>query len=78
MRYYPWVIRQRSREVMQDAVSQREGLASLFPQPATAAQLQSNLPAGTDVGAQVGFKRNLEFSAGGRSHRLSTGSYTRA
>jgi hypothetical protein len=29
-----------------------------------------------DVGAQVGIMRNLEFSAGGRSHRLSTGSYS--
>jgi hypothetical protein len=29
-----------------------------------------------DVGARVGVMRNLEFSAGGRAHRLSTGSYS--
>jgi hypothetical protein len=29
-----------------------------------------------DVGAQVGILRNLEFSAGGRSHRLSRGSWS--
>ena len=31
-----------------------------------------------DVGSQVGALRNLEFSAGGRSHRISTGPYRRA
>ena len=31
-----------------------------------------------DVGSQVGALRNLEYSAGGRSHRISTGPYTRA
>ncbi len=31
-----------------------------------------------DVGSQVGVLRNLEYSAGGRSHRISTGPYTRA
>ncbi len=30
-----------------------------------------------DLGAQVGFIRNLEFSAGGRAHRISTGPYTK-
>lgn len=30
------------------------------------------------VGAQVGIMRNLEFSAGGRAHRISTGPYTKA
>jgi hypothetical protein len=34
-------------------------------------------PAG-DLGSQVGVQRNLEYSAGSRSHRISTGSYTRA
>ena len=34
-------------------------------------------PAG-DIGSQVGIRRNLEFSAGGRSHRISTGPYTSA
>ena len=29
-----------------------------------------------DVGARVGIMRNLEFSAGGRSHRLSRGSWS--
>lgn len=29
-----------------------------------------------DVGAQVGINRNLEFTAGGRAHRLSTGSHS--
>ena len=31
-----------------------------------------------DVGSQVGALRNLEYSAGGRAHRISTGPYTRA
>ncbi|MDQ3927524.1 MAG: hypothetical protein M3328_00095 [Chloroflexota bacterium] len=30
------------------------------------------------LGAQVGIMRNLEFTAGGRSHRVSTGPYTKA
>ncbi len=30
------------------------------------------------VGAQVGIMRSLEFSAGGRAHRISTGPYTKA
>ncbi len=31
-----------------------------------------------DVGAQVGIMRNLEFSAGGRAHRISTGPYRKS
>ncbi|MEO8284881.1 MAG: hypothetical protein ABI670_00395 [Chloroflexota bacterium] len=31
-----------------------------------------------DIGAQVGIMRNLEFSAGGRAHRLITGTYSSA
>ena len=31
-----------------------------------------------DIGSQVGTFRNLEFSAGGRSHRISSGPYIRA
>ena len=30
------------------------------------------------IGAQVGMMRNLEFTAGGRAHRISTGPYTKA
>ncbi len=30
------------------------------------------------LGAQVGILRNLEFTAGGRAHRISTGPYTKA
>ncbi len=30
-----------------------------------------------DVGARVGVMRNLEFSAGGRAHRISKGSYSK-
>jgi hypothetical protein len=30
------------------------------------------------IGAQVGIMRNLEFTAGGRAHRVSTGPYTKA
>jgi hypothetical protein len=29
-----------------------------------------------DIGAQVGVMRNLEFSAGGRAHRISTGTWS--
>lgn len=32
----------------------------------------------SDIGSQVGVMRNLEYSAGGRSHRISTGPYTSA
>ena len=31
-----------------------------------------------DAGAQVGIMRNLEFTAGGRAHRISTGTYSSA
>lgn len=31
-----------------------------------------------DLGSQVGIMRNLEYSAGSRSHRISTGPYTSA
>jgi hypothetical protein len=31
-----------------------------------------------DLGAQVGIRRNLEFTAGGRAHRISMGTYGRA
>lgn len=31
-----------------------------------------------DVGAQVGIMRNLEFSAGGRAHRVSMGPYSQS
>src|SRR5436305_1020243 len=31
-----------------------------------------------DIGAQVGIMRNLEFTAGGRTHRLSTGTHSSA
>lgn len=30
------------------------------------------------VGAHVGILRSLEFTAGGRAHRISTGPYTKA
>jgi hypothetical protein len=31
-----------------------------------------------DVGALIGIRRNLEFTAGGRAHRISMGSYGKA
>lgn len=39
---------------------------------------QAGGPTAVDVGAQVGVMRNLEMSAGGRAHRLSSGPYTKA
>ena len=44
---------------------------------ATGAGQARRSPSG-DIGSQVGVMRNLEYSAGGRSHRISTGPYTSA
>ncbi len=44
---------------------------------ATGATQARRNPTG-DIGSQVGVLRNLEYSAGGRSHRISTGPYTSA
>ncbi|HKP53492.1 MAG TPA: hypothetical protein VJ183_12685 [Chloroflexia bacterium] len=71
MNYYPWLENQQG--------------ASNSPVPTTMTQMAGggfvNRGADAkpmDLGAQVAARRNLEFSAGQRSHRLSAGSYTRA
>lgn len=42
------------------------------------AEVLAGAPPDIDFGAQVGILRNLEFSAGARAHRISTGAYTRS
>jgi hypothetical protein len=77
MRHYPWIIMSARTDELEKMSEVRRGLDSLFPQPMTnpdAASMQTGL----ETGARVGLKRNLEFSAGGRAHRIITGSYTKA
>ena len=75
MDYYPWVQNQQDpaevgnqTALVAQAEAQSEG--QLIVRSADAKPM--------DLGSQVGARRNLEFSAGQRSHRISTGSYTKA
>ena len=82
MRYYPWVIRGNRTatlaEQVQEAVpAARPGINALLPQRRGGLDVAA-LQAGLEVGSQVGLRRNLECSAGGRAHRISMGSYTKA
>src|SRR5688572_5439973 len=77
MRHYPWVIRGERKEEIEKAAQLRAALNGLFPQYRGGLDMAS-LASGLDIGAQAGLKRNLEFTAGGRAHRISTGSYTKA
>lgn len=63
-----------------------DNIGNMSAQNALTAQAQSggqlivrspNAPP-MDLGSQVAARRNLEFSAGQRSHRISMGSYTKA
>lgn len=72
MNYYPWLENQQDASntpVPTKAMTQMAG-GALVSRGADAKPM--------DLGAQVAARRNLEFSAGQRSHRLSMGSYTRA
>ena len=53
------------------------GEAALGIEGATPMKPESQ-PGRIGTGAQVGIMRNLEFSAGGRAHRISTGPYITA
>jgi hypothetical protein len=77
MRHYPWVIRAPRGGQLEQAAQAKSGLDMLFPQRRAGIDTAA-LEAGLEPGAQVGLKRNLEFTAGGRAHRISTGSYTKA
>ena len=76
MNYYPWLENQQigpnTSEGEFSATDQLEErkARSMIARAEGAKQM--------DIGAQVGAGRNLEFTAGQRSHRLSTGSYTKA
>jgi hypothetical protein len=78
MRHYPWIIRGKSRTAVQPGPPETDpGLRALFPTHRAGTDTDIAV-SGLDIGAQVGLRRNLEFTAGGRAHRLSTGSYTKA
>ena len=86
MRYYPGVIRRSGAaalpepETTNEAAQQQQGPGiTAIVSPNDVAVSGADAGEGNlNVGAQVGSNRNLEFSAGGRSHRVSTGSYTKA
>jgi hypothetical protein len=71
MNYYPWIENQQdvSNLLVATAMTTRSG-GALLTRGANAKPME--------LGAQVAARRNLEFSAGQRSHRLSMGSYTKA
>jgi hypothetical protein len=77
MRHYPWVIRGERRDELEKAAQERAALNTLFPQYRGGLDMAS-LASGLDIGAQAALKRNLEFTAGSRAHRISSGSYTKA
>ncbi len=57
------------------------GELAVSPRYGTGADPLPDLTSGNGqvgLGALVGIMRNLEFSAGGRAHRVSMGSYTKA
>lgn|GEM_PF-6106575 len=71
MNYYPWI------ENQQEAAN--SPVATAMTTMAGGAILNRGANAKPmELGAQVAARRNLEFSAGQRSHRLSMGSYTKA
>ncbi len=72
MDYYPWLQNQDDPEQGKEhnLVGTQQVSGSLVRRGAN--------PTPMDLGSQVGARRHLEFSAGQRSHRLSTGSYTKA
>jgi hypothetical protein len=62
-------------------VDANPGERALTPQGSATDATVSGVTVGNKqigVGAQVGILRNLEFTAGGRAHRVSTGPYTKA
>lgn len=59
-----------------DASPGERTMKPLYKNSVVSAAAPTSKPIG--VGAQVGILRNLEFSAGGRAHRISTGPYTKA
>jgi hypothetical protein len=71
MNYYPWIENQQdvSNPPVPTAMTTMAG-GALLNRGANAKPME--------LGAQVAARRNLEFSAGQRSHRLSMGSYTKA
>src|SRR5688500_12764305 len=76
LRHYPWILdTSKSREVERLAQA-RSGLDSLLPERRAGLDTAA-LQAGLEPGARVGLKRNLEFTAGGRAHRISTRRYTK-
>jgi len=75
MEFYPWLKNQR--EAPPDT-PQLTGVETGIVLTGNTTLLTPTLAAANNVGAQVGVRRNLEFSAGERAHRISTGSYTKA
>jgi hypothetical protein len=73
MEYYPW------SDNEQNVVTGQPGTGNSMTRGGSG-QLIVRSPQAPpmDLGSQVAARRNLEFSAGQRSHRISTGSYTKA
>jgi hypothetical protein len=73
MEYYPW------SDNEQNVVTGQAGTGNTIARGGSG-QLIVRSPQAPpmDLGSQVAARRNLEFSAGQRSHRISTGSYTKA
>lgn len=76
MEYYPWL--QNQREAPPDTPQLGPGIDNRLNTSALTALAMPALAAVSNVGAQVGLRRNLEFTAGERAHRISMGSYTKA
>ena len=76
MNYYPWLENQQIGANASEGEFSTTGALQERSANTMITREQGAKP--MDLGAQVSAGRNLEFSAGQRSHRLSTGSYTKA
>jgi hypothetical protein len=75
--YYPWSDNEQG--TVQDPLRQpNTGSNALGRGSSGQLIVRSPQAPPMDLGSQVAARRNLEFSAGQRSHRISTGSYTKA
>ena len=76
MNYYPWLENQQLGP--NTAEGEFSATDKLEERSARSMIARDEGSKPMDIGAQVGAGRNLEFTAGQRAHRLSTGSYTKA
>lgn len=76
MEYYPWS--EDAQDVSRGLETQPYTGIAMAQRGGGQLIVRSPQAPPMDLGAQVAARRNLEFSAGQRSHRISMGSYTRA